>query len=231
MVRQDDTILKVKRCLPLRVRALHRTDHRNLDLFKGHGTWRMSLNYKTLKQYGILAGDAVTVVANLVGSPTFDSVPFTPFEDISSDRLANIRERATSSGNSLAPFAQMAVQRRTSFISEDTIAAHIASMSRTQCEALLQLWEEGLPYGVPYLDRFCQQVAPYFIDELAQVETEPDGVEEQEALYNTFLLKFCEKYNKLPVRVVARWDVSKPGDPVHIRGVLHFCWGTSLALM
>ena len=205
----DDTLLQVKRSIPLRLSSMrrHAVDHRNLDLFKGTGTWRLSLNCRTLRQYGIVAGDTVTVMLNLQGSPTFDSIPFIPFEDISAQRLAAIRESAKNSLNSLAPFAQMAVQRRASLIVEDFIADRIGSMSKTQCEELLQLWEEGLPYETPYLDRFCMRLAPHFIADLGQDETQLEGLEEQEALYNAFLLKFCEKYNKIP-----RSGVATTGD-------------------
>ena len=196
-VRPQDTILQVKRSIPLQVKDLRRVDHRNLDLFKGAGVWRMRLNCRTLREYGIGAGDAVTVVPSLAGSASFESVPFTPFEDISPERLAAIRDRATAPTNSLAPFAQMAFVRRKALLAEDFIADRIGTMPKAECEEILRFWEEGLPYEPPYLDSFCTRLAPHFIDELAQ-EAQPEGLVEQEALRNSFLLKFYEKYNKLP---------------------------------
>ncbi|CAE7637916.1 ZRANB2 [Symbiodinium sp. CCMP2592] len=199
-LKPDDTILQVKRSIPLQVKELRRADHRNLELFKGAEEWRLKLNCRTLRQYGIGPGDEVTVVPSLSGSASFDSVPFTPFEDVPPERLAEIRDKAMAPTSSLEPFAQMAFERRKALIAQDFIADRIASMSKAQCEELLRFWEEGLPYQPPYLDRFCEQMASYFIDELADDAIQLEGLEAQEAeaLYNTFLLKFHEKYDKLP---------------------------------
>ncbi|CAE7930378.1 ZRANB2 [Symbiodinium sp. KB8] len=200
-LKPSDTILQVKRSIPLQVKEFRRADHRNLELFKGAGSWCLKLNCRTLQQYGIGPGDEVTVVPSLVGSASFDSVPFTPFEDVPPERLAEIRDKATAPTSSLEPFAQMAFERRKALIAhQDFIADRIASMSKEQCEVLLRFWEEGLPYEPPYLDRFCEQMASHFIDELADDAIQLEGLEAQEAeaLYNAFLLKFHEKYDKLP---------------------------------
>ena len=200
-LKPGDTILQVKRSIPLQVKEFRRADHRNLELFKGAGSWCLKLNCRTLQQYGIGPGDEVTVVPSLVGSASFDSVPFTPFEDVPPERLAEIRDKATAQTSSLEPFAQMAFERRKALIAhQDFIADRIASMSKEQCEVLLRFWEEGLPYEPPYLDRFCEQMASHFIDELADDAIQLEGLEAQEAeaLYNAFLLKFHEKYDKLP---------------------------------
>ncbi|CAE7574947.1 ZRANB2 [Symbiodinium sp. CCMP2456] len=200
-LKPGDTILQVKRSIPLQVKEFRRADHRNLELFKGAGSWCLKLNCRTLRQYGIGPGDEVTVVPSMVGSASFDSVPFTPFEDVPPERLAEIRDKAMAPTSSLEPFAQMAFERRKALIAQqDFIADRIAGMSKEQCEVLLRFWEEGLPYEPPYLDRFCERMASHFIDELADDAIQLEGLEAQEAeaLYNAFLLKFHEKYDKLP---------------------------------
>ena len=110
------------------------------------------------------------------------------------DKLNKIRQKVTIPTSSPTPLAQNAFAPCRTLSGNGnvtTVTSAINGFTKAQCGELL-----GISDGMTsHPERLARQIAPRFSDLVAQVEVNIEELQKsRDALYHTFVIKFCENY-------------------------------------